>query len=323
MTDGDPIPSASLPIAARSPGKCVLFGEHAVVYGGPELVMAIDVDVQIGIRAAATTRLNGDAAAAARHPYLRAALEQPWAGRTPLEITVSSRLPRAAGLGSSAAFTAGLAAALGAARGGVGRAELAQRAFAVERAAQGVGSPGDTSAVVAGGYVTLNGPDGETLWTVTDGTRLWTVRRVQDPSWVWVLGSSGVARSTATAVRAVGERLAAPDGPALLARFREVALRGIAAVGREDRDAVGSALQENQRLLEAVGVSHPRLDRLLSAVAPVSEGAKLTGAGAGGSIVALPKPGREAEAVRRIQSAGGVPFVVRVPRSGARLVEAR
>jgi mevalonate kinase len=323
MTDGDPVPAAPLPLAARAPGKCVLYGEHAVVFGGPELVMAIDLDVQVGVREGPEARLNGDRAAAGRNPYYRAAVERLWSGRPPLEVRASSRLPRAAGLGSSAAFTAALTAALGAALGGLSRSDLAARAFEVERAAQGVGSPGDTSAVVAGGYVTLNAPGGSELWSLTDGARQWSIRRVADPSWVWVIGSSGVPRSTAETVRSVGQRLGRPDGPSLLERFREVALRGIAAVEAEDPVAAGRALTDNQALLREVGVSHPRLEALLTAVTPATEGAKLTGAGAGGSIVALPKAGREAEAVRRLAGAGGIPFVVRVPRAGAHLVEAR
>lgn len=323
MTDGDPLPAGRLPLAARSPGKCVLFGEHSVVFGGPELVMAIDLDVQVGLREGTRTHLNGDPSELERNPYLAAALAAEWSGRPPLEVTSTSRLPRAAGLGSSAAFTCALVAGLASAAGGATRAELAARAFAVERAAQGVGSPGDTSAAVAGGYVTLNAPHGEALWTVGDGAREWTVRRVPDPSWVWIVASSGVPRSTAATVRAVGHRLDQPDGPKLLERFRSVALEGMAAIAREDRRAAGAALDENHRLLREVGVSHPRLEALLEAVRPAVDGAKLTGAGAGGSIVVLPSIGREAEAARLLARAGGRPVVVRVPRSGARLVEAR
>ena len=55
MTAG-PVPAGSLPLAARAPGKCILFGEHAVVHGRPELVLAIDLAVQVGVKTAAPGR---------------------------------------------------------------------------------------------------------------------------------------------------------------------------------------------------------------------------------------------------------------------------
>ncbi|MCI4358351.1 MAG: hypothetical protein L3J95_03395 [Thermoplasmata archaeon] len=320
MIEGEDVPAGSLPLAARSPGKCIVFGEHAVVHGGPELVVAIDLYVQVGARAAPRPSLNGSTQSAEENPYFQEGLHRLWGTRPPIALTVTSRVPRSAGLGSSAAFCSAIAALLGSATGGLSRAHLAERAFEVERGAQGVGSPGDTSATVAGGYVALNAGAGASLWSVSDGERTWAVRRVSDPGWLWVVAYSGIPRNTAETVRTVSRRLSEPDGPGLLERFRTVALAGIEAIGEERREEVGRLLTENQRLLREVGVSHPRLEALLEAAAPASFGGKLTGAGAGGSIVVLPHPGREVEAVRRIARAGGVPFVVRVARLGAGLV---
>ena len=238
-----------------------------------------------------------------------------------MEVRTVSRIPKAAGLGSSAAFVAGLAAAFSAASGGIDRPSLAQMSFEVERGAQGVGSPGDTSTVVAGGFVSVNGGPGEPLWSIRSGESEWKVRRVSDPGWVWVVAYSGIPRSTADAVRAVSARLAAPGGPELLEEFRHVAADGIAAVERGDRRTVAELLRRNQELLREVGVSHPRLEALLEAAAPAAEGAKLTGAGAGGSVVVLPVPGRETDLVRRLARAGGVPFVVRPMAQGVVLVD--
>lgn len=316
-----PIPPGTLPIAARAPGKCIVFGEHAVVHGAPELLFAIDLETQVFVRPATTTQLNGDVDAVPRHPYFARALASVWADGPPIDVRAVSRIPRAAGLGSSAAFVAALVAALGSATGGIDRPTLARRSFQVERGAQGVGSPGDTTAVVGGGFLAVNGGPGAPLWTVEDGTRQWEVRRVTDPGWVWVVAHSGIPRSTADAVRSVGERLARPDGPTLLSQFREVAEAGLRAVERADRTEVAELLSRNQELLREVGVSHPRIEELLRAAAPAADGAKLTGAGAGGSIVALPAPGKETELVRRLARAGGLPFVVRPAPEGAGLLE--
>jgi len=322
VTDPDaPIPARGLPLSARAPGKCIVFGEHAVVHGAPELLFAVDLYTQVFVRAAEVTRLNADPDAPSRNGYFRAALEQSWPTGPPVDVRAVSRIPRAAGLGSSAAFASALAAVFESARGGTTRAALAQRSFEIERGAQGVGSPGDTSAVVGGGYLAVNGGSGEPLWTLSLADQRWAVRRVPDPGWVWVVAHSGIPRSTSDAVRAVGRRLSRPDGPEVLAQFAEVATEGIEALTRGDRPRVADLMQRNQELLLEVGVSHPRLKALLEAAAPAAEAAKITGAGAGGSIIALPVPGKETELVRRLARAGGLPFVVRPALEGAALVE--
>jgi mevalonate kinase len=318
----DPIPARSLPISARAPGKCIVFGEHAVVHGAPELLLAIDLYTQVLARPASRTSLNADPGAVLGHAYFRRALEEGWAGGPSIEVRTVSRIPRAAGLGSSAAFSAALAAVLGAARGGLERPALAQRAYEIERGAQGVGSPGDTSASVAGGYLAVNGGTGDLLWTVRGTERTWEVRRVADPGWTWVVADTGIPRSTGEAVRAVSARLAVAGGAELLEQFAQVARQGIRAVAQGDRRETAELLGRNQQLLRDVGVSHPRLEALLDAAAPACEGAKITGAGAGGSIVALPVPGREGELLRRLARAGGLAFAVRPAPAGATLVDA-
>jgi mevalonate kinase len=314
------VPAASLPVSSRSPGKCIIFGEHAVVHGAPELVFALDLHTQVVVRPAAGFSLNSDPRAAEEHPYFRTALGLRWVGGSPVEVRSTSRIPRGAGLGSSASFCSALVAAFGAAQGGIDRPALAQASYDVEKSAQGVGSPGDTSAVVAGGFVTINGTGGDRLWTIRGSESVWEVRRVSDPGWVWVVAHSGIPRATGDAVRSVAQRLAQPDGPELLAEFGRVATAGIRAVAAGDRPTVAALMSRNQELLRTVGVSHPRLEALLEAAAPAAEGAKLTGAGAGGSIVVLPRPGEEVDLVRRLARAGGLPFVVRPSPEGTGLV---
>ncbi len=318
-----PIPAHALPVVARAPGKCILFGEHAVVRGQPEVLLAIDLYTQVAIRPSPEWRLNGHAGPVADHRYLQTAIREVWTTGTPLDVTAVSRIPKASGMGSSAAFVSGLVAAMGAVQGGVDRATLAQQVFTIEREAQGVGSPGDTSAAIAGGYLTLNtdvAAVGEALWTVTAGEERWTVRRIADPGWVWVVAYSGLPKATGPKVQAVGERFSSWEGPDLLRRFSEVAVAGLRAMAQEDRTETGRLLEENQRLLREVGVSHPRLEALIEATQPAAVGAKVTGAGGGGSIVALPKPGQETDLVRRLARAGAVPFATGPAARGVELV---
>ena len=318
--EAEGIPSASLPLSASAPGKCIVFGEHAVVHGQPELLFALDLRTQLVLRSSDETTLNGSTEEARANAYLTEAIRQMASHSGPIGVTSVSRLPKGSGLGSSAAFVAALAAGLSAVQGGTDRPGLAQRAFSIERGAQGVGSPGDTSAAVAGGFLAVNSDRGAPLWEVTEGSERWTVRRIADPGWNWVVAFSRIPHDTGHAVRCVADRLAAGDRDAILGRFRSVAERGIDAVRDEDRIGTGAALRENQALLHDLGVTLPRLAALLDAARPTCDGEKITGAGMGGSIVALPKLGEEIATWKRLQRAGAEAYVVRPSPDGARLL---
>ena len=75
-------------------------------------------------------------------------------------------------------------------------------------------------------------------------------------------------------------------------------------------------MDRNQRLLNTLGVGHPLLDKLIEAARPHAYGAKLTGAGGGGSMIALTD--RPAAVREAIEAAGGRAFAVAVDPAGVR-----
>ena len=94
MTAMVPVPAARLPMASRAPGKCIIFGEHAVVHGGPELLLAIDLFTQVALAPAPVASLNGDPEASRTNPYFaRAVAELPAPGST-VAVRSVSRIPR-------------------------------------------------------------------------------------------------------------------------------------------------------------------------------------------------------------------------------------
>ena len=96
-----------------------------------------------------------------------------------------------------------------------------------------------------------------------------------------------------------------------------VARRGLAALVDGDYEAVGHAMSENHILLRNLGVSSPELESLIRAAAPTALGAKLTGAGGGGCMVALTRhPKQTSEA---IELAGGRTLVSKIGNTGVRL----
>jgi mevalonate kinase len=321
------LPHVAPPATMQSPGKAILFGEHAVVYGHMAVVLALDLPTRVTIvrqREGNPSSCNGSPTAFLENPYLRELSRRfPELCLPSLSLTVRSEIPPASGLGSSAAFVTGVLAALLADRGDVDRADLARSSFLVERGAQGIGSPVDTSVATAGGVLAVGTEaPGEMLWEIprVEEKGPWKVTGLSDPGWTWVVAYTGVPKDTGRTVSRVGERLRRPDGPALLERIGDLAKEGLRALQARDRVAVGQIMDRNQALLLDLGVDHPRSSELIGAVRGLALGAKITGAGSGGSVLALPPEGRELEVARAFARAGALPFVVRTDPEGVRPV---
>src|SRR2546426_1125867 len=208
-------------MAASAPGKLILFGEHAVVFGEPALATAINLRAEVYARTHPEWRADGGSIDEPRYRYVKAAIAKVKTSG-PLWLEVRSMVPSGGGLGSSAAGAAA------------------------------------TGPLVAN-----------------------VKERVEHD------------RKAADAVREIGR----------------ITLDGMEALRRNDLAAAGRLMDRNHALLTVLGVGHPMLDRLVQAARKTSYGAKLTGAGGGGSIVALSD--RPAKTVEAIRAAGGKAFVVR------------
>ena len=304
---------------ASAPGKAFLFGEHAVVYGEPALLCAIDrratatVERRDGTGATEVDRVEapdlgdggveirydsgdepgagtatveaGDGDAAEGLGYVTTALDRVRAAvgsEARFIVEVSSDLPVGAGLGSSAAVTvATVRAALAALDTDAAPEEIAAMGHDVERGVQGAASPADTYASSVGGAV----------WVVPDEE----LRRL-DADLRLAVAHDGTSASTAAMVEGVRRfREATTTGERVVATIGALAREGRAALQDGDDATVGRLMDANHGLLSALGVSTAGLDELVWAARDAgADGAKLTGAGGGGSVVAL--PGSEAVA---------------------------
>ena len=302
-----------------APGKLILFGEHAVVFGEPALALAVDLRAEVYARRHAEWLADGMSLAHPRYAYVRAALERAGA-KDPLWVEIRSTLPEGSGLGSSAAVTV---ATLGAAHGIQGSFDpprIAREGFEVELTVQGRASPIDTSTATAGGAIlVLPRKDDGLLWVIErNGTRWFLHHRVL-PSMKFVVGFTGVGAATGPLVAAVRERVdARPEARAWIEEIGEITVQGLRSLQARDWATAGELMDRNHALLNALGVGHPALERLVAAARPTSYGAKLTGAGGGGSMVALTDdPDRTAQA---ITDAGGRAFVVHGEPMGATML---
>jgi mevalonate kinase len=127
------------------------------------------------------------------------------------------------------------------------------------------------------------------------------------------VGLSGRPRDTSAQVAAVGrlrERLAVADG--VLALMGQLADDAEQALARGDVDGLGRILDTAHGLLAALRVSSPELDALVhDARAAGAIGAKLTGAGGGGAVIAL-APGHERDVLSRWRAAGFEGFLAEI-----------
>ncbi len=304
-------------MGASAPGKLILFGEHAVVFGEPALSTAISLRTEVFARAHTEWLADGASLDEPRYRYVKTAIDRTWTGG-PLWIEIRSMIPTGAGLGSSAAVTVAALGALQELQGGLDPPAIAREAFEVEHEVQGRASPIDTSTATAGGGI-LVGPEAgdDLLWSIRRDTRRWFLHRCNLPPLTLVVGYTGLSAATGPLVAKVKERVdASREAAAMVKEIGQITLDGLQALRRKDFVAAGTLMDRNQELLNALGVGHPMLDKLVAAARRHSYGAKLTGAGGGGSMFALTDdPEKVAAAIREV---GGKAFLVRSDPVGVR-----
>lgn len=301
-----------------APGKMILLGEHAVVFGKPALALAIDLRITSAVRQSNDYSVNGHPMKKKHHAYISASLDEAWEG-PPINIDTDSEIPSGSGLGSSAAVTVSCVAAMTCSKGKIDPEKVARKSFEVECRVQGRASPTDTSTSTHG-YGVLVAPErlDNHLWTIEKGERVWNIHHCDVPSLRFVVGHTGIHAATGPLVAKV-KKLVDTDDSAKQAvdRIGEIVLDGMDAVKRRDKKRIGALMDEDHALLNQLGVGHPMLEKLVAACKDHSYGSKLTGAGGGGSMIALTD---ETEKVANaISAAGGTPIVVEVGCEGVRI----
>ncbi|MDD1744115.1 MAG: mevalonate kinase, partial [Methanomassiliicoccales archaeon] len=183
----------------------------------------------------------------------------------------------------------------------------------------GRASPIDTSASTHGRGVFVDRTPGEhLLWHIKKDVREWYVHHCEVPSLNLVVGFTGINAPTGPLVAKV-KRFVDRSGFAkdVVAEIGSLTLEGKECLRRRDQVNLGRLMTQNHRLLSILGVSSKELDKLVKAALPYSYGAKLTGAGGGGSMIALTdEPTKVAEILR---SKGATPYIVGIGVDGVRV----
>ncbi|NTV27635.1 MAG: mevalonate kinase, partial [Methanothrix sp.] len=300
---------------ASAPGKIILFGEHAVVSGVTALGGAIDLRAKVTIqdlagkvlietedlalRGFSMDLITGQLVSAnALHAtrYVSAALRE-FEARD-LSVKIKSKIPLAAGLGSSAAIVVATVAALNGHLGlGLSRTEIASTAYRIEKKVQNnLGSPMDTALATYGGYCRVTKE----------------VQPLDLPQLEMVVGCTKLPHNTSSEVKKV-QRLKEcyPDVvEPIFQAIGAISMRAVPLIKEQDMSGLGELMNINHGLLEALGVGTRELSELVYAArnAGGAYGAKLTGAGGGGCMIALPKPGSRDALMAALRQARGSAF---------------
>ncbi|KAJ2780167.1 Mevalonate kinase [Coemansia javaensis] len=342
--------SGEAPFVVSAPGKVIMFGEHAVVYGKTAIAGSVDMrayglaaprsdqqvrlvlpDIGVDVQLDAT-QLPRLAAGDLAHPgdvealvgqrigvpdgpgrtavlafaYLYGRLCA-GSGAPGLSLCVRSLLPVGAGLGSSAAYSVVLAAALlqlGGQLQALGATAADRRlinewAFQGEQVAHGTPSGIDNSVATYGGFLEYTRGRDPLPLPSTHALRV-------------LITNTNVPKSTKALV--AGVRALRDAHPAVVDHILD-AIHGISATASAlfQSPADGGALERqmsdivrlNHALLSALGVSHPALERVRDITAARHMPSKLTGAGGGGCALTLVPAGAPAAAVAAELAAEG------------------
>ncbi|WP_245655201.1 mevalonate kinase [Nocardia coubleae] len=295
----------------RAHAKAILLGEHTVVHGTPAIAFPLPA---LPVRALARPAEPGtgsqvpadghfrftvggtDTALSGPRVAAEEALRRWGITDTTVEVVVECGIPLARGLGSSAACAGAAVRAVADLHGLVVESgELYDLVQCGEQVAHGRASGIDASAVLANGPIRFHQGRAEPMPIGLDAAL--------------VIADTGVPGSTQHAVAGVRRRL--DEDPVRAGSLLERASGLIEAAGDElsagAAESLGKTMLDFQELLAELGVSTPHIDALVTAALGAgAHGAKLTGAGLGGCVLALTEPASAPGVSAALRRAGAV-----------------
>ncbi len=301
---------------ASAPGKIILFGEHAVVYGRPALAVPVaqihaDVEVtasrdaQTWIHAPDISLLTTLNSLPSNHPIASVIHNlffslgiSPF---PPLEIKISSTIPVASGLGSGAAVTVALLRSLSSFLfHPITDEEVNSFAYEIEKLHHGTPSGIDNTVVTyARPVYFVRGQPIETFKVGSPFTLVIADTGIRAPT----KESVGDVRKLWEADKAKWEKVFDEIG--------EIVRQAKENIENGEWKSLGALMDANHSLLQQLTVSSPELDRLVgSARRSGASGAKLSGGGRGGNMIALVEKEKAAQVAEALMSAGAKRTIV-------------
>lgn len=322
-------------VTASAPGKLLLYGDHAVVYGHPCIVTAVDQRVKVKISGNDMGLFELQAPDLGLHDYQKPMTEV-GQGEIPkpaafiervlqrflsiyppsigLTVETQSQFSSQFGFGSSSAVTVAFAKALTMVYEiNMASAALFDMCYQAVLDVQGVGSGFDLAAAIWGG----------TIYYVSPAQVVKPLKVGRLPV---VVGYTGVKADTPTLIRQV-QSLKASQPDKVNQLFGESAkIVDLAKTALLDQNwqAAGELMSQNQSLLAQLEVSSPKLDALTQAAEKAgAAGAKLSGAGGGDCMIAVVDHDHKKAVATAITQAGGTVMNVGLHAKGVRIESER
>ena len=277
---------------ASAPGKLILFGEHFVVYGLPAIATAIEARTTAIVEKADKYSLEdnrpetpgykvekyGQQIDSVKRIFKAMGIDP---NKTPVKINLGGDLVAASGVGASAASCSAIAAALNDYFGlGFDKEKLNEIAYEGEKGYHGVPSGIDNSCSTFGGFIWFKKePENSTVSPID-----------LELSLLMVIGNTGITSNTSKVVEEVKkEKEKNPEKfKTIFDMYTGLVGDARAAIERKDLDGIGQLMGKNHGLLRELGVSCKELEELVDiALKNGALGAKLTGTGRGGLMIAL------------------------------------
>lgn len=317
-------------VTASAPGKLMLYGEHAVVYGSPCIVTAVDQRVKVSVEPNGEGEIHVcspnvgldeyhkkiDRLGKDDLPKSMAFVEMlvkrfydKYQIKDGIRISTESDFSTQFGFGSSAAVVVAMTKALAQYFGvEMDNKAIFEMAYQAVLDVQGVGSGFDVAASVYGG----------TLYYVTPGT---VIEKIYTGDLPMVVGYTGVKADTPTLIRQVAE-LKRNEGwvDSVFADITKLVNRAKSLFEKKDFVQLGKLMNKNQILLTTLNVSSVELDKLIKASNDNGAyGAKLSGAGGGDCMVAFTEPDKKKYIIEAIKQTGGTWMDVKTGALGVRI----
>jgi mevalonate kinase len=282
-----------------APAKIILFGEHAVVHGQPAIAVPVSslrasavihpnteqepglIIESVDLNQVIPFDIDADVVDNALSATTKLVLRGLDVAPPNVTISIQSTIPMASGLGSGAAVTTVLARAIAHACGKqVEDSELNALVYEVEKLYHGTPSGIDNTVIV---YE-------QPVYFVRN--QVMETLSIPHP-FTFIVGDTGQSALTRVAVEAVDQLVTAePERMTpVLHSIGEIAKRARALILAGDTAALGPLMNENHQLLQQLTVSSETLDILVKAALEAGAlGAKLSGGGRGGNMIALVEP---------------------------------